>query len=47
MTGEERLLPNQGRIRDVAQDQDGALLLLIDSEAGGVLRVTAENAGTE
>ena len=40
VTGEERLLDNQGRIRDVVQDRDGALLLLIDSDAGAVLRVT-------
>jgi glucose/arabinose dehydrogenase len=40
VVGEERLLSNQGRIRDVVQDRDGALLLLIDSDAGAVLRVT-------
>jgi aldose sugar dehydrogenase len=40
VVGEERLADDQGRIRDVVQDRDGALLLLIDSDAGGVLRVT-------
>jgi glucose/arabinose dehydrogenase len=40
VVGEERLLTNQGRIRDVAQDRDGALLVLIDSDAGAVLRLT-------
>ena len=40
VTGEDRLLDDQGRIRDVAQDNDGSLLLLIDSDAGAVLRVT-------
>jgi aldose sugar dehydrogenase len=40
VVGEERLLPGQGRIRDVAEDRDGALLLLVDAEAGAVLRVT-------
>ena len=40
VVGEERLLDNEGRIRDVVQDRDGALLVLIDSDAGGVLRVT-------
>ena len=41
VVGEERLLQNQGRIRDVVQDRDGSLLVLIDSDAGGVLRITS------
>jgi aldose sugar dehydrogenase len=40
VTGEERLLQDEGRIRDVAEDRDGSLLLVIDSDAGAVLRVT-------
>jgi glucose/arabinose dehydrogenase len=40
VVGEERLLTDAGRIRDVLQDRDGALLLLVDSDAGAVLRVT-------
>ncbi len=40
VVGEERLLDDEGRIRDVVQDRDGALLVLIDSDAGAVLRVT-------
>ncbi|HET7410522.1 MAG TPA: PQQ-dependent sugar dehydrogenase, partial [Paracoccaceae bacterium] len=40
VTGEERLLENQGRIRDVVQGTDGSLLVLIDSDAGAVLRLT-------
>ncbi len=44
VVGEERLLTRQGRIRDVAQDRDGALLLLVDADAGALLRVTPEGA---
>jgi aldose sugar dehydrogenase len=40
VTGEERLMDDQGRVRDMVQDRDGALLVLIDSDAGAVLRVT-------
>lgn len=40
VTGEERLLTDLGRIRDVETAPDGALLLLTDSPAGSVLRVT-------
>ena len=40
VVGEERLIKDQGRIRDVAQDRDGALLVLVDSDAGAVLRLT-------
>ena len=37
--GEERLLPDQGRIRDILQAPDGALYVLVD-DAGKVLRLT-------
>ena len=47
VTAEERLLQNQGRIRDVVQDRDGALLLLIDSAAGALLRVTPKGGATQ
>lgn len=42
VTGEERLAQNQGRVRDVVEGLDGSLLLLIDSDAGAVLRVTPQ-----
>lgn len=40
VTGEERLLTDQGRIRDVAVDSDGAILALVDQEDGALLRLT-------
>jgi glucose/arabinose dehydrogenase len=40
VVGEERLLQGQGRVRDVEVLPDGSLLLLIDSDGGGVVRVT-------
>ena len=40
VVGEERLLTDLGRIRDVAIDSDGALLLLVDAPDGSVVRVT-------
>lgn len=40
IAGEERLLTDLGRIRDVAVAPDGSLLLLIDAENGRLLRVT-------
>lgn len=39
VVGEERLLTDVGRVRDVEQLPDGSLLVLIDSGNGGVLRV--------
>ena len=42
VTGEERLLPNQGRIRDIVEAPDGALLVLVDDPEGAVLRLTPE-----
>ena len=38
--GEARYLENLGRIRDVEIDRDGALLLLVDSGDGALVRVT-------
>ncbi len=40
VTGEERLLPEEGRIRDVAVDAEGAILALVDDEDGRLLRLT-------
>ena len=40
VTGEERLLPDAGRVRDVEVLPDGDLLLLIDAPEGEILRVS-------
>jgi glucose/arabinose dehydrogenase len=40
VTGEERLLPDHGRIRDLAMDPDGALVAITDDENGALLRIT-------
>ena len=40
VTGEERLLTDEGRIRDVAVDAEGAILALVDNEDGALLRLT-------
>ncbi|MCF7698731.1 PQQ-dependent sugar dehydrogenase [Loktanella sp. M215] len=40
VTGEERLLQDVGRIRDVEVLEDGDLLVLIDADPGQVLRVS-------
>ena len=40
VVGEERLLTDQGRIRDVAIDADGALLVATDARNGALLRLT-------
>ncbi len=40
VTGEERFLHAEARIRDVAVDRDGAILLLTDEDAGRLLRLT-------
>jgi glucose/arabinose dehydrogenase len=40
VTGEERLLPEHGRIRDMVEAPDGALLVLVDAAEGAVLRLT-------
>ncbi|HKL69471.1 PQQ-dependent sugar dehydrogenase [Salibaculum sp.] len=39
VAGEERLLPEIGRVRDVEVLDDGTVLLLIDAADGGILRV--------
>ncbi|MCG6882489.1 MAG: PQQ-dependent sugar dehydrogenase [Silicimonas sp.] len=40
VTGEARYLPDMGRIRDVAVDRDGSLLIVTDDPEGGLYRVT-------
>jgi len=40
VAGEERFLPEIGRVRDVEIDQDGAILLLTDKSNGELVRVT-------
>ncbi len=42
VASEERLLTDQGRIRDVAVAPDGAVLLLVDADDGSLLRVTPD-----
>ncbi len=40
VTGEERLLQDRGRVRDVAMARDGALLAVTDKDSGALLRLT-------
>ncbi|TNC72456.1 PQQ-dependent sugar dehydrogenase [Rubellimicrobium roseum] len=40
VTGEERMLGDLGRVRDVEPQEDGSLLILTDAEDGRILRVT-------
>ncbi|MEJ6391845.1 PQQ-dependent sugar dehydrogenase [Gymnodinialimonas sp. 2305UL16-5] len=42
--GEERLREGEGRVRDVAVDEDGAILVLIDDDPGALIRLTPEGA---
>jgi glucose/arabinose dehydrogenase len=42
VTGEERLLTDAGRIREVAVAPDGAILVLTDADDGALLRLTPE-----
>ena len=42
VTGEERLMQGEGRIRDITQAPDGALYVPVD-DAGKVLRVTPKS----
>jgi glucose/arabinose dehydrogenase len=44
--GEERLLTDQGRIRDVAEAPDGSLLVLTDAGDGALLRLTPASGRT-
>lgn len=40
VAGEERLVTDRGRIRDVEIDGEGAVLLLVDAADGAILRIT-------
>jgi glucose/arabinose dehydrogenase len=40
VVGEERLLPDVGRVRDVEITDDGRIFVLIDDSDGAVLEVT-------
>ena len=42
VVGEERLLQNAGRVRDVVQGRDGAVYVLIDAKRGQILRVAPQ-----
>jgi glucose/arabinose dehydrogenase len=42
VVGEERLLTDVGRIRDVEVAADGSLMILIDDAEGQVMRVTRD-----
>jgi len=44
VTGEERLATDLGRVRDVAIDSDGSILVATDYEDGELIRLTAETA---
>ncbi|MBZ4690093.1 MAG: Glucose sorbosone dehydrogenase precursor [Cereibacter sp.] len=44
VTGEERMLTDVGRVRDVEETAEGDILILIDAEDGAVLRVTPGEA---
>lgn len=44
LVAEERLLPDVGRIRDIEEAPDGALLILTDSSQGALLRLEPANA---
>lgn len=39
VTGEERLLPELGRVRDIEIDKDGSILALIDDPDGSIVRI--------
>jgi glucose/arabinose dehydrogenase len=40
IAGEDRMLENQGRVRDIAEAADGSIWLAIDDDDGKILRVT-------
>jgi glucose/arabinose dehydrogenase len=47
VTGEERLLTDLGRVRDVAVDADGSVLVITDFADGALWRVTPSVAATD
>ena len=44
VVGEERLLTDEGRIRDLAIDAEGAVLVVTDADDGALLRLTPDGA---
>ncbi len=47
VAGEERLLSDLGRVRDVAVDVDGSVLVLTDFEDGALWRITSAGEATD
>ena len=47
VAGEERLVTDLGRVRDVAVDRDGSVLVLTDFAEGGLWRITPAGAATD
>ena len=47
VAGEERLAGDLGRVRDVAVDHDGSVLVLTDFEDGALVRITPSGAMTD
>jgi glucose/arabinose dehydrogenase len=47
VTGEERHLTDLGRVRDVAVDADGSVLVITDFADGALWRVTPSVAATD
>lgn len=45
VTGEERLLTDLGRVRDIATGPDGALWVITDERDGKLLKITPEQSG--
>jgi glucose/arabinose dehydrogenase len=41
--GEERFALGVGRVRDLAESEDGALLIVTDEDNGGVYRLTPQH----
>jgi aldose sugar dehydrogenase len=47
VSGEERLVTDLGRVRDVAVDRDGSVLVVTDFEEGALIRITPSGALTD
>jgi glucose/arabinose dehydrogenase len=47
VTGEERLVTDLGRVRDVTVDRDGSVLVVTDFEDGALWRITPSGAATD
>jgi len=46
VSGEERLVTDLGRVRDVAVDRDGAVLAITDFADGALWRITPSGAAS-